>query len=110
MVGLRWNPLRFSWRRAATELPQVSAQHSSKAAPACACPAAHCFPLAHANEGDCVRSTLLQGGEGMAVRLASMGLNLGYVIRVAHRVMVTPSAATKRAPRANRDPRRPEVR
>jgi ferrous iron transport protein A len=101
MVGIRWNPLRFPWLRPNNELPVVPAEpahgvtlsHATSIdvpaetalAATCACPAAHCLPLAMANEGDYLRITQLLGGDGMAARLASMGLNTGCVVRVAHR-------------------------
>jgi ferrous iron transport protein A len=67
--------------------PVASIEAPTEAAPAaaCACPAAHCLPLAMAKEGDYLRITQLLGGDGMAARLASMGLNTGCVVRVAHR-------------------------
>lgn len=43
------------------------------------------FPLAMAEEGDCVRIFLLRGGKGLEMRLTTLGLNVGSELRVSQR-------------------------
>ena len=43
------------------------------------------FPLAMAQEGEHVRITLLRGGQGLEMRLTSLGLNVGSELTVSQR-------------------------
>lgn len=44
------------------------------------------FPLAQASEGDWVRICFFRAGQGLEMRLTSMGLNLGSELRVSQRI------------------------
>ncbi len=43
------------------------------------------YPLALARPGERVRIARLQGGDGVAMRLTDLGLNVGSEVRVANR-------------------------
>jgi ferrous iron transport protein A len=43
------------------------------------------FPLALVQRGERVRIARLLGGDGVALRLTELGLNVGSEVRVAHR-------------------------